>query len=271
MLNLKEIKPIKRLGQVFLIKKIYLKKIANNAKVSKEDIVLEVGPGTGNLTIELAKKVKKVIAVEKDKRMCDILKEILAKEKIKNVEIVNQDILQFLKKPFHFYPFKVVANIPYYITSRLIRDFLELKKKPKLIVLLVQKEVAERICAKPPFSNLLAISVQFFSFPKIISFVPKEAFWPKPKVDSAILKIVPRKEKIIKNEKLFFKIVKAGFFQPRKTILNNFVISLKIDKIEIERWLKVSKIEKQKRPSQLYLKDWLSLFENCNFVFKNLK
>jgi 16S rRNA (adenine1518-N6/adenine1519-N6)-dimethyltransferase len=271
MVNLRGIKPIKRLGQVFLRKKIYLKKMIKTAEIESKDIVLEIGPGTGNLTLELAKVAKKVIAVEKDKRMCEILKEVLEKEEIKNVEILNQDILKFLKEPIRFYPFKVVANIPYYLTSRLLRQLLEIKKKPTLIVLLVQKEVAERICAKPPFSNILAVSVQVFAEPKIVSFVKKEAFFPKPKVDSAILKIVPKKETKIKDEKLFFKILRAGFFQPRKTILNNFAISFKIDKIEIEKWLNSAKIKKEMRPSQLSLKDWFSLLDTFNFSLKKLK
>jgi 16S rRNA (adenine1518-N6/adenine1519-N6)-dimethyltransferase len=252
--------PSKRLGQSFLIDKKVLKKIVEAAELSKNDTVLEVGPGIGNLTIELAKKVKKVIAVEKDERMVEILKERLEEERIKNVEIVNEDILKFLPsfKPRRSY--KVVANIPYYLTSRLIRNLLEAKKRPRLIVLMVQKEVAQRICAKTPKMNLLAVSVQFYAKPKIISFVSKNCFWPKPKVDSAIIKISNiKKQKATNNEKLFFKIVKAGFSHPRKQLINNLSKGLKKNKKIVEEWLLNCGISPDKRAEALSIEEWKRL------------
>jgi 16S rRNA (adenine1518-N6/adenine1519-N6)-dimethyltransferase len=255
-----QIYPIKRLGQNFLIDKNVLRKIIEAAEISKEDVVLEVGPGIGNLTIELAKKVKKVIAVEKDKRMVEILKEGLEEERIKNVEIVNEDILKFLPSFKVRRSYKVVANIPYYLTSRLIRNLLEAKRKPKLIVLMVQKEVAQRICAKPPKMNLLAVSVQFYAKPEIVSFVSKNCFWPRPKVDSAIIKISNiKKQKPTKEEKLFFEIVKAGFSHPRKQLINNLSKGLKKNKKIVEEWLLNCGISPDKRAEALSIEEWKRL------------
>jgi 16S rRNA (adenine1518-N6/adenine1519-N6)-dimethyltransferase len=253
--------PSKRLGQSFLIDKKVLKKIIETAELSKRDVVLEVGPGIGNLTIKLAKRVKKVIAVEKDKRMVEILNERLKEEKIENVEIVNEDILKFLPSFKLRGSYKVVANIPYYLTSRLIRNLLEMERKPKLTVLMVQKEVAQRICAKPPKMNLLAVSVQFYAKPEIISFVSKNCFWPRPKVDSAIIKIEPliiTKERLI-NADLFFRIVKIGFSHPRKQLINNLSKKLRIEKEKIKNWLLENGIDPTQRAETLDLNDWINL------------
>jgi 16S rRNA (adenine1518-N6/adenine1519-N6)-dimethyltransferase len=270
--------PIKRLGQNFLIDKNALRKIVEAASLSKDDVVLEVGPGIGNLTIELAKRAKKVIAVEKDKRMVEILKERLKEEKIENVEIVNEDILKFLPSFKPKTPYKVVANIPYYLTSRLIRNLLEMERKPKLIVLMVQKEVAQRICAKPPKMNLLAVSVQFYAKPEIISFVSKNCFWPRPKVDSAIIKISSiKKQKATKDEKLFFKVVKAGFSHPRKQLINNLSEGLRKNKKIVEEWLLSCGISPNKRAENLSVKDWkkiaisLNKFDSLYNIEKMLK
>jgi len=215
----------------------------------------------------LAKEAKKVIAIEKDKRMVEILKREL--KNLDNVEIIEGDarekIEEIAKKIEKNY--KIVANIPYYLTSFLIRKILELKNKPKLIVLMVQKEVAQRICAKPPKMNLLAVSVQFYAKPKIVSFVSKKSFWPRPKVDSAILKIIPKK--ILWNaefEDLFFKIVKAGFSQPRKQLINNLSKKLGIDKMEIKEWLLKMKISTKERAEALKIKDWRALTKS--FIIK---
>jgi len=259
--------PSKRLGQSFLIDKKVLKKIVEVADLSKNDSVLEVGPGIGNLTIELAKKVKKVIAVEKDERMVEILKERLEEERIKNVEIVNEDILKFLPSFKLRRSYKVVANIPYYLTSRLIRNLLEAKRRPRLIVLMIQKEVAQRICAKPPKMNLLAVSVQFYSKPEIISFVSKNCFWPRPKVDSAIIKISNiKKQKATKDEKLFFKIVKAGFSHPRKQLINNLSKGLKKNKKIVEEWLLNCGISPDKRAENLSIEEWKRLTISFNLT-----
>ena len=188
------LRPSRRLGQNFLVDEKVLRKIIEAAELSKNDIVLEIGPGIGNLTVKLAKRVKKVVAVEKDQRMIEILKETL--KDFKNVKIIKADILKFSPKIYNLKSkiYKVVANIPYYLTSPLIRKFVEtVEVKPQLLVLMVQKEVAQRICTKPPDMSILAVSVQFYAKAEIISFVSKKSFWPQPKVDSAIIKIIPRK------------------------------------------------------------------------------
>jgi 16S rRNA (adenine1518-N6/adenine1519-N6)-dimethyltransferase len=256
--------PSKKLGQNFLIWKDPLKKMVEAGKLKEKDLVLEIGPGIGNLTLLLAKRVKKVIAVEKDRKMVEILKEVLDSQKIENVEVFNEDILDFLTSFDPLNSYKVFGNIPYYLTSRLLRNLLELKKSPKLIVLMVQKEVAQRIVSRPPKMNLLAVSVQFYSKPKIISFVPKEAFCPKPKVDSAIVKIVPKPKKI--KEEGFFRMVKIGFSHPRKQLINNFSKKLGIEKIKLKEWFLKSKIDPEKRAQELFLEDWLRLAKNLKFL-----
>ncbi|MCX6760203.1 MAG: 16S rRNA (adenine(1518)-N(6)/adenine(1519)-N(6))-dimethyltransferase RsmA, partial [Candidatus Nealsonbacteria bacterium] len=222
--DLRNIKPNKRLGQNFLIDKAALNKIISAADLSENDVVLEIGPGTGMLTRELLKITKKVIAVEKDKKMAEVLKNNF--KDCKNLEIINKDILKI--DDLNIKEYKLVANIPYYITSPIIRKFLEYSNPPKLMVLTIQKEVAQRICSRPPDMSLLAISVQFYAKPKIISYISKNSFWPKPKVDSAILKIQDIKNK---NPEIdvasFFNILRAGFKQPRKQLQNNISSELR--------------------------------------------
>jgi len=252
------IKPSKHLGQNFLIDRNIVKKVIKAANLKSTDIILEIGPGLGALTKELVKKVKQVIACEKDPKMCEILKKTL--KDFKNIEIINQDILkynfQFLKN------YKVVANLPYYITSPVIRKFLESENPPKEMVLMVQKEVAQRICSAPPKMSILAISVQFYAKPKIISYVSKESFWPQPKVDSAIIKIVPRQFRILvlrQFREQFFRIVRAGFSHPRKQLANNLSKELKLNKKEINDLLLKNNIQPSQRAETLTIKDWLKL------------
>ncbi|HCC59648.1 MAG: hypothetical protein A2402_03145 [Candidatus Staskawiczbacteria bacterium RIFOXYC1_FULL_37_43] len=259
-------RPSKGLGQNFLIDKNVLKKIIGAADLNKNDVVLEVGPGIGTLTQELAKNAKKVIAVEKDKIMIKILGETL--KDYKNIEIINGDILRILNFKFsilnqnlisQFSNYKVVSNIPYYLTSPLIRKFLESDNKPSEIILMVQKEVAQRICSKPPDMSLLAVSVQFYADVKIISYVSKNCFWPSPKVDSAIIKIIPRENKNKIDPVLFFKIVKAGFSHPRKQLAGNLSKILKIDKKQVDAILIKNNIDPKQRAETLSIEDWKNL------------
>lgn len=255
------IRPNKLMGQNFLINPRVLQKIIETADL-KNDIVLEVGPGLGTLTQELAKKAKKVIAVEKDKQMNEVLKETL--KDFKNVEIIEGDILKILKqKPsiLKSSKYKVVANIPYYLTSPLIRMLLESANPPEEIILMIQKEVAQRITAQPPKMNLLAVSIQFYAQPKTISYVSKASFWPEPKVDSAIIKISNiEKIKEIDQER-FFKIIKAGFSSPRKQLANNLSEKLKIDKGEIKSALAKCGLNPQARAESLRIEDWILLIQ----------
>jgi len=259
------IHPSKRLGQNFLVDEKVLEKIVETANLSKNDIVLEIGPGIGNLTLELAKRVKKVIAVEKDPRLVGILNEELRIKNVKNVEIIKNDILNTNLKSeiLNLKSYKIVANIPYYLTSPLIRRFLEnTRVRPVQMTLMVQKEVAQRICAKPPEMSLLAVSVQFYAKPEIISFVSKRSFWPSPKVDSAIIKIVPRQFRVFVSRQFreqFFRIVKAGFSQPRKQLINNLSGGLKIEREETKNWLGGNDIQPTQRAETLAVQDWIKL------------
>lgn len=255
-----ETKASKGLGQNFLIDKNALGKIISAADLKVGDTILEVGPGIGTLTQELAKTAKKIIAVEKSEVMCKILEETI--KDFKNVEIKNDDILQY-EPPETKY--KLIANIPYYLTSPLIRKFLETKNPPEFMVLMIQKEVAQRICSKPPHMSLLAISVQFYAKPKIIDYVSKNCFWPAPKIDSAIIKIEPHN---IESEKidadLFFKVVKAGFSQPRKQLVNNLATlkslnGVKLTKEQISSWLLKNNLSANQRAETLEVSDWIKL------------
>ncbi|HUW72079.1 MAG TPA: 16S rRNA (adenine(1518)-N(6)/adenine(1519)-N(6))-dimethyltransferase RsmA [Candidatus Humimicrobiaceae bacterium] len=256
------LRPSKGLGQNFLINRGTIDKVIRAADLKPEDIVLEIGPGLGVLTRELAKEAKKVIAVEKDPNLAIIMSKELIKE-VRNIEVAQGDILKILnsKLPTPNSYNKVIANLPFYLTAPVIRKFLESDIQPKLMALIIQKEVAQRICAKIPDMNLLAISVQFYARPKIISYISKKSFWPQPKVDSTIIKITTDDRQSGINKDLFFKIVKAGFSQPRKQLINNLSKKLGIDKIKIESWLLKNDIQPEQRAETLTVKDWIKLTE----------
>jgi len=272
-----QLRPSKRLGQNFLVDKRAVRKIIETAELRPDDIVLEIGPGLGVLTWELAQKAKKVITVEKDPNLARILNKELKVKNIKNVKIVQGDILKILNSKF-LIPnlYKVVANLPFYLTAPVIRKFLETAEvKPRQLVLIVQKEVAQRICPCPPKlkerrrgknpkMNLLAISVQFYAQPKIISYISKSSFWPQPEVDAAIIKLEVKSQKLKVNRDLFFKIVKAGFCQPRKQILNNFTKMLKLNKGWTKSWLLKNNIQPNQRAETLSIEDWLKLTKSLN-------
>lgn len=295
-----QIRPSKGLGQHFLIDRGVVKKVIGTAKLNSNDIVFEIGPGLGSLTQELAKKVKKVIAVEKDQKMIEILKETL--KDFNNVKIYQGDILKWeaqsmkpevrsMKKGskralelqtsyFRFPPsYKVVANLPFYLTAPVIRKFLELiEVEPRTMVLVVQKEVGQRICARPPQMSILAVAVQFYAKPEIISYVSKKSFWPQPKVDSAIIRITPKLQKIsdrgtfaqTQNRDLFFKIVKAGFSQPRKQIVNNLSKMLKSEKETIVFWLRKNNLQPDQRAETLSIQEWIALTKSYLFYAKKI-
>ena len=273
-------RPFKGWGQNFLIDKQVLKKIIDAANLKKSDIVLEIGPGIGTLTHELAKRAKKVISVEKDKKMVEILKETL--KDFDNVEVVRGDILKSnIQNLISNTSYKIVANLPYYVVAPVIRKFLECNEvecnearpryMPRYMILMVQKEVAQRICSKPPDMNLLAVSVQFYvhphtkfgvgARPEILFYVSKNSFWPRPKVDGAVIKIIPRESafKIRVNPLLFFKIVKAGFSHPRKQLCNNLANGLKLNKAQVRNWLLKNGVQPSQRAETLKIKDWLNL------------
>ncbi|TSC75828.1 MAG: 16S rRNA (adenine1518-N6/adenine1519-N6)-dimethyltransferase [Parcubacteria group bacterium Gr01-1014_33] len=222
--------PKKSLGQHLLRCEWVISALIHVAEITKKDTILEVGPGTGILTRALAKHAKKVIAVEKDAAFIDTLRAGIPQ----NTEIIQGDILRLLPNLLSSYnlqpnSYKLVSNIPYYLTSRLLRLLLAGDTKPETIVFTIQKEVAQRITVKPPQMNLLALSVQSFGTPEIIKDIPAACFSPKPKVDSAIIKISRISDKFFTenkiDQKLFFNVVKRAFSQKRK-LLSNSLASL---------------------------------------------
>ncbi len=238
------IKAIKKLGQNFITNQGIITKIVNNANLNKNDVVLEIGPGKGNLTKEIAQRVKKVIAVEKDQRLIYFLQEEL--KDYKNIEIVHEDIMNF---QFPSTNYKIVANIPFYLTNHLIRKLLEADNQPEQITLIVQKEVAKRIVAKPPKTNILAISVNFYADAKYLFTIPKKYFHPKPKIDSALIQITPKRKYSVNSEK-FFKLVKAGYSHPRKQLQNN-----------LKSIMELPPEFKKARAENLSTEDWIKLLE----------
>lgn len=253
----------KKRGQNFLIDQNILDKIIKVAHLTKEDQVLEIGPGLGILTGELFKRAGRVVVVEIDKKLFQILK---TKEfnsfVFKNLILLHKDILKVdLAKFFKDFEYKVVANIPYSITSPLLRKLLSVPPRPRELILMVQKEVAERILAAPPKMNLLAIAVQVYGRPRIISKVSRNSFWPKPKVGSAIIKIETAENFGIRefDGEVFWRLVKAGFKSKRKQLINNLSSSFKISKKEAEKFLIEVGLNSKIRAEELSIEDWKKL------------
>jgi 16S rRNA (adenine1518-N6/adenine1519-N6)-dimethyltransferase len=254
-----KLRPKEDLGQNFLISEQVLDEIVQIAQIKKSDTIIEVGPGLGVLTQELVKKSENVLAVEKDKRFITLLKKYFRSEK--NLQIIEQDALRFNFENIKG-DYKIVANIPYYLTSHLLQVLLALKHTPSRMVLMVQKEVAERLTAKPGALSILGISVQIFADVSIEANVPKENFWPKPKVDSCIILIQPKiKFPEIRDQKLFFRILKIAFAGKRKQIHNTLANGLNLTKNEIEKLLSDSKIDSSSRPQELTIEEWIRLYK----------
>src|SRR5215510_6677513 len=244
----------KGLGQNFLQDPLALEKIVSAAEIQPTDTVLEIGPGLGSLTRYLAVSGKEVIAVELDPNLLPPLKAVLAP--YQNVRFVQGDILELsLKDLVTERNYLVVANIPYYITSAVIRHLLENDVKPRRIVLTVQREVAQRICASPGDMSLLALSVQLYGKPRIAARIPAGAFFPAPNVDSAILSVDIYPSPLIKPELLdaFFQLIKAGFSQKRKTLRNALSAGLHISPAEAADLLTRANINPQRRAETLSL------------------
>jgi 16S rRNA (adenine1518-N6/adenine1519-N6)-dimethyltransferase len=252
----------KGLGQHFLIDGEVLERITSAAELAPGDVIVEVGPGLGVLTRELARKAGRVIAIELDNRLAALLKQTLAN--LNNVTIINEDVLKIEPKNLAT-DYKVVANLPYYITSPVLRHFLEAAAKPKLMILMVQKEVAETIIATPGKMSLLSVSVQFYGEARIISPVPAACFYPPPKVDSAILRLDPHPQpRLAVDEGGFFEVVRAGFTAPRKQLVNSLAQGLGASKSEVLSRLERANIAPRRRAETLTLEEWARLWR----VFK---
>ncbi len=254
-------KPKKSLGQNFLINDEIYRFMVQEITPEKGEVILEVGPGTGILTAYLAASGAKVLAVEKDRRLIPVLKEKFKNQK--NVKIIEGDILTFDPVELKVKPFKFVGNIPYYLTSHLLRIVLEEWPRPKLILLMVQKEVAQRLTAQPPKMNLLALAVQFYAQAKIVKNVSRNNFRPAPQVDSALVKITPKNQLNFPKEfsHKFFQVARAAFGNKRKQILNGLVNNLKLNKTVVTKALTQAGINPARRPESLSIEEWEKLIK----------
>ena len=273
------IHPKKGLGQNFLVDPVHRARIVAAADLTADDMVLEIGPGPGVLTELIAQQAGRVVAVELDDRLIPILRERFADQP--HVTIVHGDILKLNVGALmtkdqgrrtnagdssvfgrsSFVGYKVVANLPYYITSAAIRHLLESVPPPELLVLTVQREVAERMVASPPDMSLLALGVQFYATACIVEHIPAGAFYPKPKVDSAVVRLERRPEPVVSgvSAEAFFRAACAGFSQPRKQLRNSLAAGMSVPPTEAEAWLTSAGIAFQRRAETLTLAEWGAL------------
>jgi 16S rRNA (adenine1518-N6/adenine1519-N6)-dimethyltransferase len=254
------LRPHKGLGQNFLQDPVALERVTLAAEIQPTDTVLEIGPGLGSLTRYLAAAAQEVVAVELDQHLLPPLKAALAA--YDNVRLIYGDILDLSPDELIGEPgYVVAANIPYYITSAVIRHLLESRQKPRRIVLTIQKEVAQRICETPGDMSLMALSVQVYGKPHIAAHVPAGAFFPAPSVDSAVLVIDIYPTPLIPSEYLdsFFKLIKAGFSQKRKTLRNSLSSGLTISPANAADLLNSAGIDPQRRAETLSIQEWQQL------------
>jgi len=264
------VKPKKRLGQHFLIDEAVLERILSAVELSPGDIVVEIGPGLGILTEGLAKRGARVIAVELDSKLIALLKKRLAT--FSDVKIIHADILKVAPRQLlqNNLPaselargYKVIANLPYYITSPVLRHFLEVQPRPSEMVVMVQKEVGEAIAAAPGKMSLISVKTQFYSKPAIISYVPAASFYPPPKVDSAILRLDVYSQPPIEISDVagFFDIVMHGFSSPRKQLRNSLAHSLEMPPNQVSIFLEKAGIDGKRRAETLTLEEWRELWK----------
>jgi 16S rRNA (adenine1518-N6/adenine1519-N6)-dimethyltransferase len=251
------VKPDKSLGQNFLIDEIYLDQIIQAAKIQQKDTILEIGPGLGSLTRRLAQAAFRVIAVELDARLIPLLQDVL--RSYTNVSVLHGDILKVNLTQLQLDPgYLVVANIPYYITSAVIRHLLELPSPPRRFVLTIQEEVADRICAAPGDMSMLALSVQVYGQPTIVTHIPAEAFYPSPEINSAVVSVdlYPTPQIPVVVLDVFFRLTKAGFSQKRKTLRNALAGGLGMYPSQVEHILRKASIDPMRRAESLSISEW---------------
>jgi len=257
------IQPKKSLGQNFLVDQAAARRIVAAADLSPADAVLEIGPGLGALTRLLAQAAAQVVAVELDQRLIPVLEHELAA--FSNVHLIHGDILELELASLLRPAYKVVANIPYYITSAVLRRLLEAAVRPALMVLTVQEELARRIVAAPGEMSLLAVSVQFYGRPEIVARLKAGAFYPRPQVDSAVVRIHirPQAQALCTgtDADLFFQVVKAGFSQRRKQLRNALSAGLGRPRELIEAALARAGVDAQRRAETLAVEEWVALAE----------
>ena len=263
-----DIQPKKSLGQNFLVDQRALERIVEAAELGPEDIVLEIGPGLGALTRLLAAEAGRVVAVELDQRLVEVLKQTAtAKADLPNVEIIHGDILELnpadlLEQQGDNFQYKVVANLPYYITSAIIRHLLTAEVRPKLMVVTVQLEVARRITAEPGEMSLLAVSVQFYGRPRIVARIKAGAFYPSPQVDSAVIRIDLDDYPVVEVDDVdsFFEVVRAGFAQRRKQLRNALAAGSALSASEVAQALSKAGVNPKRRAQTLSIKEWAKVW-----------
>ena len=253
------LQPRKKLGQNFLADPVALGRIVAAAELSSDDLVVEVGAGVGTLTRLLAEHAGRVVALELDNGLVGILREELAD--LSNVEICHGDVLGFSTAEFPHRGFKVIGNLPYYITSAVLRHFLAHLPRPELMVVTVQREVADRIVAGPGQMSLLAVSVQFYGQPRVVTRVPAGAFYPAPKVDSAVMRIDVGEDPAVSleegiDEAWFFRVVRAGFSQKRKMLRNSLSAGLALSPAAVGALLEAAAVDARRRAETLNLEEW---------------
>ncbi|MDO8668721.1 MAG: 16S rRNA (adenine(1518)-N(6)/adenine(1519)-N(6))-dimethyltransferase RsmA [Candidatus Buchananbacteria bacterium] len=274
MLTISEIKaicqeynitPTKSKGQNFLFDQNVMEKIIQSAKLGPKDVVLEIGPGLGVLTDDLIKQSGQVTAVELDKKLIYFLRKKYASAP--NLKIIEGDILKLnistldLKRPY-----KIVANLPYNITSNFIRNFLETENPPIEMIIMIQKEVAQRIVAKKGEMSLLSLSVQFYAEPKILFEVSRNSFWPSPQVDSAVISLKLKSSLPFSDPKAFFKVAKIGFSAKRKQLHNNLANGLHLGNDQIKGFLKDMGLTEKIRAQDLAMEDWVKLLQKLEIT-----
>lgn len=253
--------PNKSLGQHWLKDRDILAAIADEAGLSSSDTVLEIGPGLGTLTSELLRRAGRVEAVEFD---AELARKLPGQFPGKNLTVVNEDILSY---DLESLPpgYKVIANVPYYITSKIVEKLMTARNKPSVAVLLVQKEVAERIAAEPGDMSILAVSAQLYATAKLGVLVPKHFFTPPPKVDSQVIVLTTRSQPLVapEDERALFRVVKAGFSAKRKKLRSSIAAGLAIDKRAAEVLLHHAGIDSELRAEDLSIDDWLRLAKDA--------
>lgn len=252
--------PKKSLGQNFMHDPNAIEKIATTADIMPNDTVVEIGPGTGELTARLAQAARHVMAIEIDERLEPVLEARFAETR--NVYFVFQDVLK-TNIPALVGPndYLVVANVPYYITTAILEHILSVPQRPKRVVITMQYEVAQRICAAPGDMSLLAVSVQYYGKPQIVTKLPPAVFWPRPGINSAVLRVDTYPEPLVDtpSEKLFFRVVKAGFSQKRKQLRNALSGGLQVKSKLAKAYLDAAEIDSQRRAETLTLEEWARL------------
>ncbi|MGH2485525.1 MAG: 16S rRNA (adenine(1518)-N(6)/adenine(1519)-N(6))-dimethyltransferase RsmA [Ktedonobacterales bacterium] len=255
------LRPNKSFGQHLLVDRAALDAMLAATELTPDDNALEVGAGTGVLTVELAQRVRRLVAVELDRAILPVLRETTAR--FPNVEIIARDLLEVQPDAvFGEVPYKLVANLPYYITALTLRHFLEASNPPQTLVVMVQWEVAQRLAARPGDLSLLGLSVQFYGQPRLVAKVPASAFFPPPQVDSAIVRVdvFPRPLLTDRAEReRFFRLAHAGFAEKRKQLHNSLARNLRVPQQIVAGWLAEAGIDPMRRAEALSLDDWLTL------------